>query len=151
MNPKILILNGPNLNLLGRREPEIYGTLTYAELCARIEAYAQSKGALCSCYQSNHEGDLIDKIAQAEGEQDGIVLNAGALTHYSYALRDAVASVSLPCVEVHMSNIYRREEFRHQSVLAPVMLGSICGFGAMSYLLGIDALLGEISHRNEKK
>ena len=137
---KIYIINGPNLNMLGIREPEIYGSGTYKELCAMIEAHCKKKGIEPVFYQSNHEGDLIDKIHSAKGNFDGVVINAGALTHYSYALRDAIACVKIPFVEVHMSNIHAREEFRHTSVIAPVCVGQIAGFGKSSYFLAINAL-----------
>ena len=134
----ILILNGPNLNLLGRREPGIYGAQTFeAYLDTLRRAYPQVQ---IDYYQSNHEGDLIDKIHSSRNEFCGAVINAGALTHYSYALRDAIACVEIPYVEVHMSNIHAREEFRHTSVIAPVCKGQIAGFGKLSYFLAIEAL-----------
>ncbi len=138
---KVLIMNGPNLNLLGEREPDHYGKDTLASVQKRIAAYAAKRGVETLFFQSNSEGGLIDRLHQARQEVDGIVLNAGAYTHYSYALRDAIAAVRLPVVEVHLSNIHAREEFRHTSVLAPVCKGQISGFGADSYLLGLQALL----------
>lgn len=137
---KILVLHGPNLNLLGEREPEIYGTMTLKELNAEIERFALQRGVEVRIYQSNHEGELIDLIHEHRRWADGIVINPGALTHYSYALRDAVAAVSIPTVEVHLSDIDRREPFRRGSVIKEVCLGQISGKGLQSYLLGIDLL-----------
>lgn len=136
---KILILNGPNLNLQGRRDTKVYGNGTFDELFASLrEAYPEVE---FSYFQSNIEGELINAVQQADGVQDGIVLNAGGYTHTSVALRDAVAAVSVPVVEVHISSILAREEFRHTSLLAPVAKGSIMGFGLNSYRLGVEALL----------
>lgn len=137
---KILVLLGPNLNLVGIREKGIYGTETAEDINNEIIAYARDKGYSCDIFQSNHEGVLIDNIHAARGVYDAVIINAGALTHYSYALRDAIAGVNLPFVEVHMSNIHAREEFRHNSVIAPVCKGQICGFGKTSYILAIEAL-----------
>lgn len=137
---KILVLLGPNLNLVGIREKGIYGTETADDINNEIIAYANNKGYDCDVFQSNHEGVLIDNIHAARGVYDAVIINAGALTHYSYALRDAIAGVNLPFVEVHMSNIHAREEFRHNSVIAPVCKGQICGFGKTSYILAIEAL-----------
>ena len=137
---KILIINGPNLNLLGLREPAIYGTQNYAALEAFCKDACREAGFDCEVFQSNHEGAIVDKIQQAYGVFDGIVINAGAYTHYSYAIRDAISSVHKPCVEVHMSNIHAREPFRHESVIAPVCVGQICGFGKNTYLLGLQAI-----------
>ena len=137
---KILVINGANMNMLGRREPDIYGKEDYAALCARIYEHAQSRGVAVECFQSNHEGAIIDAIQDADTTFDGIVINPGAYTHYSYAIRDAIAAVRLPCVEVHMSNVHAREEFRHKSVIGPVCAGVIAGFGKHSYLLAVDAV-----------
>jgi len=134
----ILILNGPNLNLLGTRQPEVYGSTTLADIEQMCRAHVSD--ATIEFAQSNHEGVLIDAIHAAKGKFDGIILNAGAFTHTSVALHDALASVELPCVEVHLSNIHAREAFRHHSYIAPVAVGQIAGFGAQSYLLAIDAL-----------
>ena len=140
----ILILNGPNLNLLGLREPEIYGSKTLADIEADVAAYGTTRGVTVTCAQSNHEGTLVDAIHAARGVQDGIVLNAGAYTHTSIALRDAIAGTGVPTVELHLSNIHAREPFRHHSMIAPVAVGMICGFGAAGYSLAVDALLGHL-------
>jgi len=136
----ILILNGPNLNLLGTRQPEVYGKTTLADVEALCREKVKTLGFDVAFEQSNHEGALIDLIHAAKGKHAGIVLNAGAYTHTSIALMDAIASVELPVVEVHLSNIHAREAFRHRSYIAPVALGQICGFGAQGYLMALDAL-----------
>ncbi len=141
---KVLILNGPNLNLLGKREPGVYGQDSYEAVCGRIAARARELGMEPSFFQSNSEGALIDALHQAMDVYDGVVLNAGAYTHYSYAIRDAIAAIRLPVIEVHLSNIHAREEFRHTSVLAPVCRGQISGFGPVSYLLALQALAEEV-------
>jgi 3-dehydroquinate dehydratase II len=138
----LLVLHGPNLNLLGTREPAIYGRASLAEIDRTIERHAAARGTSVVCRQSNHEGQLVDWIQSAEKEGfTAIVINPGALSHYSIALRDAVASVRLPVVEVHLSNIHARDEFRRQSVVAAAAVGQISGFGPTSYLLGVDAAL----------
>lgn len=145
---KILVMNGPNLNLLGKREPEIYGSQTLADIEELLKKEAALLGVEVSFYQSNHEGGLVDALHQAMTEQDGVVLNAGAYTHTSVALRDAISAIHLPVVEVHMSNVAAREEFRHQSYVSAVCLGTVCGFGADSYLLGLRGL---VRYLNQKK
>jgi 3-dehydroquinate dehydratase II len=137
----VLVLNGPNLNLLGTREPGIYGNSTLADINGALTDDAKSLGVTLTFGQSNHEGVLIDSIHESRGIQDGLVINAGAYTHTSVALRDAIAAVGIPTVEVHLSNLYKREEFRHHSYLAPVAIGQISGFGPDSYWLGLQALV----------
>lgn len=142
---KILVMLGPNLNMVGTREKNIYGEENANTINQDIKSFAKNAGFECDIFQSNQEGDLIDKIHSTLGVYDGVVLNAGALTHYSYALRDAIASVTaVPFIEVHMSNVHKREEFRHKSVISAVCAGVICGFGKDSYRLGIEALKGLI-------
>ena len=138
---KILVLNGPNLNLLGVREPDVYGTVTLADIEREVAEYAAERDACVDCFQSNHEGVLIDKLHEARGMYDGIVYNPGAHTHYSYALRDAVSSIGVPTVEVHLSDISTREEFRHISVIAPVCVAQIKGKGKEGYKEAVDVLL----------
>ena len=132
-NLSILVLHGPNLNLLGQREPEVYGSMTLTAINSLLEAEGAKQQINLSCMQSNHEGVLVDAIHEALGKHQGILINAGAYTHTSLALRDAIAAVDLPTVEVHLSNIYRREDFRHHSYISSVALGQISGFGAQSY------------------
>ncbi len=138
---RVLVLHGPNLNLLGTREREIYGSSSLADINQRIEAEAAALGLEVEIHQSNHEGTLVDLIQGAQGKFAAIVINPGAYTHYSYALADALAGVNLPAVEVHLSNIYAREKFRHRSVIAPVVHGQISGLGASGYLLALRAVV----------
>lgn len=141
---KILILHGPNLNLLGQREPGVYGTLTLAAINERLEQDAVELQVAIDCRQSNHEGTLIDWIHEALGQFDGLVINPGGYTHTSVAIRDAIAGVAIPTVEVHLSNIHKRESFRHHSYIAPVAIGQISGFGPESYRLGLRALVTQL-------
>ena len=137
----LLILNGPNLNLLGQRQPEVYGTTTLAEIETLCVSSAEGLGAKATCLQSNHEGILIDTIHDARATHDGIILNAGAYTHTSIALMDAISSAEVPMVEVHLSNIHAREEFRHTSHISRVAIGQISGFGPQGYVMAIEAML----------
>ena len=139
---KFLVINGPNLNLLGQREPDIYGKQDYAALCRMAEAYAAARGGSARCIQSNHEGAIIDAIQAAQGEYDDIVINPGAYTHYSYAIHDALKAITVPAVEVHISDIHSREAFRQVSVTAPACVGQISGQGFAGYTMAMDLLLG---------
>ena len=144
---KILVLHGPNLNLLGMREPGIYGSRTLADINASLEALSVDLGCDLSFFQSNIEGELIDAIQNAVQDCHGILINPAAYTHTSIAIRDALSAVGLPCVEVHLSNIHKRESFRHISMIAPVAIGQMCGFGPDSYLLGLRALFNYIKNK----
>ena len=145
---RILVLHGPNLNLLGRREPEVYGKLTLPELNALLQAKAAELGVTVECVQTNHEGVMVDTIQAAEGQFDFILINPAAFTHYSVAVRDALAAVSVPSIEVHLSNIHRREEFRHHCVTAAVAVGQIAGLGTQGYLLALQAAYGLLENRS---
>ena len=138
---RLLVLHGPNLNLLGQREPGLYGSSSLAAIDAALEQQAAALGVEIACFQSNHEGAMVDRIQQAAGACDGILINAAAYTHTSVAIRDALLAVSLPFVEVHLSNTHARENFRHRSLLADRALGVICGFGPTSYRLGLEGLV----------
>ncbi|MCR5175854.1 MAG: type II 3-dehydroquinate dehydratase [Anaerovibrio sp.] len=146
---KVLVLHGPNLNLLGTREPEIYGHETLADINKELEKQAAQAGVDTEFMQSNHEGDLVDAIQQAASRgADFIILNAGAYTHYSIAIRDAIAAITVPVIEVHLSNVHTREEFRHKSVIAPVVMGQILGFGSDSYFAAMSVAIRKISARD---
>ena len=138
---RIQVIHGPNLNLLGTREPDVYGATTLEEIDAALAAAAKERGAEVECFQSNHEGVLIDRIHAALGWADGILINPGGFTHTSVALRDALAATSMPVVEVHLSNVFAREPFRHHSYVSGIAIGLVAGFGARSYTLGLEALL----------
>ena len=141
---RILVVHGPNLNLLGTREPEVYGHVTLPEIDARLEGLAKERGAVVESCQSNHEGVLIDRIQAARGSDDGILINPAGLTHSSVALRDALVASELPVVEVHLSNVFAREAFRHHSYVSGVAVGVVSGFGPESYRLGLEALLAHL-------
>jgi 3-dehydroquinate dehydratase-2 len=145
---KILVLHGPNLNLLGEREPEVYGSVTLAQINEMLERQANTRQVSLAFLQSNHEGVLIDTIQAARGKYQGILINPGAYTHTSVAIRDAIASVNIPTVEVHLSNIHQRETFRHHSYIAPVAIGQISGFGDQSYRWGLLALVEHLQSRS---
>lgn len=144
---KMIFLNGPNLNLLGQREPEIYGRVTLADVEAKVRERAAKLGAEVDFRQSNLEGELVTWIQEAKGKFDVIVLNAAAYTHSSIALRDAISAVGVPTIEIHLSNVHAREEFRHKSLIAPVCCGQICGFGVNSYVLGVEAAVNVVEIR----
>ena len=141
---KILVIHGPNLNLLGQREVNVYGTVTIDEINKELEKIAKARGVSLKVMQSNHEGDIVEAIGNAKGRFDAILINPAAYTHTSVAIRDAVSAVGIPTVEVHLSNIYAREEFRHTSLIAPVARGQVSGFGKASYMLGLEAAIGLI-------
>lgn len=138
---KILVIHGPNLNLLGKREPEIYGDVTIEDINKRLNAIAKKKKISLEIFQSNHEGEIVDKIGKAKNKYSSLLINPAAYTHTSVAIRDAILATNIPAVEVHLSNIYAREDFRHSSLIAPVAKGQISGFGADSYLYGLDAAI----------
>jgi 3-dehydroquinate dehydratase-2 len=148
---KLLLIHGPNLNLLGSREPGIYGTVGFEEINTRMKRFAEEHGAELRVFQSNSEGALVDVIQDARTWADGIVINPGAYAHYSIAIRDALAAVQLPTIEVHLSNVHAREEFRHRLMLTPVCVGMICGLGWRSYLYGVEALIALLQERAQKK
>jgi 3-dehydroquinate dehydratase-2 len=141
---RVLLLNGPNLNLLGQREPGLYGALSLAAIEADLRRQAEGLGVELACFQSNHEGALVDRIQEASGHYDGILINAAAYTHTSVAIRDALLAVAIPFVELHLSNVHAREAFRHRSLLADKALGVICGFGPGSYRLALEGLVGRL-------
>lgn len=143
-NISILVIHGPNLNLLGTREADIYGKTTLTQINNDLAKTAKKLGASLECVQSNHEGELIETIQNAKGKYEGLLINPAAFTHTSVALRDAIAAVNIPTVEIHLSNIYKREEFRHHSFIAPVAIGQISGFGPQSYTLGLEALVNNL-------
>lgn len=145
MNYKILIINGPNLNMLGIREPEIYGKETLESIEQELRDYVKDKSVELEFFQSNHEGEIIDKIHSAYGNADFIIINAGAYTHYSIAIHDALKAAGIPTIEVHLSNIYKREDYRHKSFIAPVAIGGIHGFGKYSYKLAVDAAINYLN------
>lgn len=144
---KILVIHGPNLNLLGQREPDIYGKVTIDDINKDLKKMAKAKKVMLKIVQSNHEGEIVELIGRSAGKFAAILINPAAYTHTSVAIRDAVSSVNVPVVEVHLSNIYAREEFRHTSLISPVAKGQICGFGKMSYILGLEAAISLISKK----
>lgn len=144
---KILVINGPNLNLLGEREPEVYGADTLTDIIDDLRSHASDLGVDLTHFQSNVEGELVTAVQEARHDVDGIILNAGAYTHYSTALRDAISAIDVPVVETHLSNVHSREAFRHESMLAPACLGVVTGFGRHSYFVALDALVRHLGHR----
>ncbi len=144
---KILVIHGPNLNLLGQREPDVYGKVTIKDINDDLKKMAKARKVKLEIVQSNHEGEIVELIGRSSGRFGAILINPAAYTHTSVAIRDAISSVKVPAVEVHLSNIYAREEFRHRSLISPVAKGQICGFGKMSYLLGLEAAIGLIGKR----
>ena len=143
MSKSVTIINGPNLNMLGKREVGIYGGKTLDDICSEISSEALNLNVDVDFFQSNSEGELVSRVQQCRGAADGIILNAGAYTHYSIALRDAIASTQVPTVEVHISNIFKREKFRHVSIIAPMCIGQICGLGSHGYVLALRALMDD--------
>ena len=148
---RVLVINGPNLNLLGAREPGIYGTMTLRELEEEVRRVAETRGVEVQFVQSNHEGVLIDRLHQASDWADAVLLNAGGLTHTSVSLRDAVVAVGVPVIEIHLSNVQGRERFRHRSLIAPVAVGQITGFGPFSYLLGLEAAIHVVKQKGRQR
>ena len=147
---KIMVINGPNMNMLGIREKNVYGTAGYDQVCAYIKEQGALRGCEVDCFQSNSEGAIIDQIHRAYFEHyDGIVINPGAYTHYSYAIHDAIKASQLPAVEIHLSNVHAREEFRHRSVTAPACIGQLCGFGAYGYVLAMEALCAYLKEKEQ--
>jgi 3-dehydroquinate dehydratase-2 len=151
MTVNVLLINGPNLNLLGLREPQVYGSMTLADILQQVQALADRRQVTLRTFQSNHEGAIIDALHEARTWANGVIINPGGYTHTSVAIRDAISSVALPTVEIHLSNIYAREEFRHHSYIAPVAIGQISGFGWRGYLLALDALLGHLGALKENE
>lgn len=149
MTRKILVINGPNLNLLGEREPGVYGEGSFEQLNLDILETAKKLGLKCEVFQSNHEGEIIDKLHNCRTNCSGVVINAGAYTHYSYAIRDAISSIKIPCIEVHISNVFARDEFRSHSVISPVCAGTICGLGRNGYFLAMRALADMFDNKNQ--
>ncbi|NQU74331.1 MAG: type II 3-dehydroquinate dehydratase [Candidatus Omnitrophica bacterium] len=144
---KILVIHGPNLNLLGDREIDVYGKVTLTQINSSLKRLAQKKKIQLKIIQSNHEGKIVEVIGETKGKFSAILINPAAYTHTSVAIRDAISAVPVPCVEVHLSNIYQREEFRHTSLIAPVAKGQVCGFGLMSYVLGLEAAISLIKNK----
>ena len=149
MTRKILVINGPNLNLLGEREPGVYGEGSFEQLNLDILETAKKLGLKCEVFQSNHEGEIIDKLHNCRTNCSGVVINAGAYTHYSYAIRDAISAIKIPCIEVHISNVFARDEFRSHSVISPVCAGTICGLGRNGYFLAMRALADMFDNKNQ--
>lgn len=141
MKKKVMVIHGPNINLTGERESSVYGQELFDSIDSQIKAYAEELGYECETFQSNIEGELINKLHSTRHDFCGVVINAGAYTHYSYAIRDAISAIKIPCIEVHFSQVFAREEFRKESVIAPVCIGSISGFGKYSYMLALKGLL----------
>lgn len=148
---KLLLLNGPNLNLLGKREPDVYGRVTLKDIVAGVKTRARALRVQVDAVQSNDEGALVTRIGDAMGRYDGLLINPAAYTHTSVAIRDAISAAKLPCVEIHLSNIHAREDFRHQSLTAAVCIGQVSGFGATSYLLALEALVDFLKQKTKKK